>query len=70
MLNSFLPSFFFPLFPCFFQCLSALLHAHTAAPLNQKFAHSSSIGALPIYPNLRLITFSIFMSRSADHIKN
>ncbi len=70
MLNYFVSSFFFPLFPYFFQCLNALQHAHTAAPLNQKFAHSSSIDALPFYANLRLITFSIFMYRSADHIKN
>ena len=59
MLNSFLPSFFFPLFPYFFQCLNALRHAHTAAPLNQKFAHSSSIDALPNYVILSLITFCL-----------
>ncbi len=70
MLNSFLPSFFFPLFPYFFQCLNELQHVQTAALLNQKFARSNSIDALPNYANLRLITFSIFMYRSADHIKN
>jgi len=59
----FVLSFFFPLFPCFFQCLNALLRDRTTALLYRKSGHSNNTDASFRYGDLRLITFSIFMPK-------